>query len=96
MFIGVRVAAWSKSSRKNLFYLRTRDGAEIDFLVERKGRVIPFEVKWTEHPTLSDARHLITFLKEYPRQPKHGYIVCRCPRPLALADNITALPWFCL
>jgi len=151
MFIGVRIPAWSKSSRKNLLstpkfllfdlgvrhaaaglevsratirsnpgplfeqwvglelwrrlqylgqgelsYLRTRDGAEIDFLVERKGRVIPFEVKWTEHPTLSDARHLITFLKEYPRQPEHGYIVCRCPRPLALADNITALPWFCL
>ena len=21
---------------------------------------------------------------------------CRCPRPLALADNIIALPWFCL
>ncbi|MDP9014502.1 MAG: ATP-binding protein [Pseudomonadota bacterium] len=151
MFIGVRVPAWSKSSRKNLLstpkfllfdlgvrhaaaglevsratvlsnpgplfeqwvglelwrrlqylgqgelsYLRTRDGAEIDFLVERKGRVTPIEVKWTERPTLSDARHLIAFLKEHPEQAKQGYIVCRCPRPLALADNIIALPWFCL
>jgi uncharacterized protein len=79
-----------------LSYLRTRDGAEVDFIVERKGQVTPFKVKWTERPTLSDARHLITFLKEHPRQAKRGYVVCRCPRPLALADNITALPWFCL
>lgn len=79
-----------------LYYLRTRDGAEIDFIVEHKSKIIPFEVKWTERPTLSDARHLITFLKEHPKQAKHGYVICRCPRPLALANNITALPWFCL
>jgi uncharacterized protein len=79
-----------------LYYLRTRDGAEIDFIVERKGKLTPFEVKWTEKPTLSDARHLLTFMKEHPKESKHGYVVCRCPRPLALADNITALPWNCL
>lgn len=79
-----------------LTYLRTRDGAEVDFIVEHKGQATPFEVKWTERPTLTDARHLIAFLKEHPRQAKRGYVVCRCPRPLALADNITALPWFCL
>lgn len=79
-----------------LYYLRTRDGAEVDFVVEYKGRVTPFEVKWTERPVLSDARHLSAFLKEHPGQAKQGYLVCRSPRPLALADNITALPWFCL
>ncbi len=79
-----------------LYYLRTRDGAEIDFIVERQGRFIPFEVKWTERPTLSDARHLVAFMKEHPKQAKHGYVICRCPRPLALADNVTALPWHCL
>ncbi len=79
-----------------LSYLRTRDGAEVDFIVEHKGQVTPLEVKWTERPTLTDARHLIAFLNEHPRQAKRGYVVCRCPRPLALADNITALPWFCL
>lgn len=151
MFIGVRVAAWSGSPRKNLLstpkfllfdlgvrhaaaglepspatvrsnpgpifeqwvglelwrrlqylghgelsYLRTRDGAEVDFIVTLKGRVTPYEVKWTERPTLPDARHLITFLREHPRQAKHGYLVCRCPRPQQLAKNITAVPWSCL
>lgn len=79
-----------------LFYQRTRDGAEVDFVVERGGRLTPIEVKWTERPSVSDARHLITFLNEHPRQGRQGYIICRCERPLQLSDRITALPWNCL
>jgi hypothetical protein len=79
-----------------LYYLRTCDGAEVYFVAEYKGRAIPFEVQWTERPTLSDARHPSTFLKEHPRQAQQAYLVCRCSPPLALADDITALPWFCL
>jgi predicted AAA+ superfamily ATPase len=45
-----------------LHYLRSRDGAEIDFIVEREGALLPFEVKWTEHPSLTDARHLLSFI----------------------------------
>ena len=76
-----------------LHYLRTRDGAEVDYIVEREGKFTPVEVKWTENPTLSDARHLLTFLAEHPKQARHGFIICRCPRPLRLHDKVTALPW---
>jgi predicted AAA+ superfamily ATPase len=79
-----------------LHYLRTKDGAEVDFIIERENRLTPVEVKWTEHPDLSDARHLLTFLREHPKQAKHGYLICRCLRPLQLHDQVTALPWFCL
>jgi hypothetical protein len=54
------------------------------------------EVKWTEKPTLRDARHLLAFLAEHPRQAKQAFIVCRCRHPLRLHDKIMALPWFCL
>jgi hypothetical protein len=40
-----------------------------------------------------DARHLLTFLAEHPKQARHGFIICRCPRPLRLHDKVTALPW---
>lgn len=80
----------------SLYYQRTRDGAEVDFIVEYGGRLTPIEVKWSEHPTASDARHVLTFLGEHPRQAQHGYVICRCPRPLQLHDKITALPWFYL
>lgn len=79
-----------------LFHLRTKDGSEIDFIIERGGTLTPVEVKWTERPTVQDARHLLTFLKEHPKQAKHGYVVCRCPAPLRIHDQVTALPWFCL
>ncbi len=80
----------------SLHYLRTRDGAEIDFIIERGASLTPIQIKWTENPGLSAARHLLTFLDEHPRQARCGYIICRCPRPLRLHEKIIALPWHCL
>mgnify|MGYP001189063712 FL=1 len=79
-----------------LSFLRTKDGAEIDFIIEKNGVVTPIEVKWTERPTLSDARHLLKFLQEQGSKAPHGYIICCCAYPMQLHPQITALPWFCL
>ena len=79
-----------------LHYQRSKAGAEVDFIIQRAGQLVPIEVKWTENPSLSDARHLLAFLAEHPKQARRGYIICRCPQPLALSDQLTALPWFCL
>lgn len=79
-----------------LSFLRTKDGSEIDFIVEKGGTVTPIEVKWTERPTLSDARHLLSFLQEQGPKAPHGYIICRCAYPMQIHPQITALPWFCL
>jgi len=79
-----------------LYHQRSRDGAEVDFIIEQAGSLTPIEVKWTENPTLNDARHLLAFLQEKKPEATHGYIICRCPRPLQLHEHITALPWFCL
>ncbi|MCX7043853.1 MAG: AAA family ATPase [Candidatus Sumerlaeota bacterium] len=80
----------------HLFYQRTRDGAEIDYVIERQERLTPIEVKWTERPVPKDARHLRSFLEENPRSAKRGYIICRCPHPLEIEENVLALPWHCL
>lgn len=76
-----------------LYYMRTKDGAEVDFIIEHEGEVIPIEVKWTENPTPSDARHLRTFMTEQKGKARRGYVVCRCDRPMQLAPGITAIPW---
>ena len=73
-------------------YLRTKDGAEVDFIVELNGVTIPLEVKWTRTPSSRDVTHLAYFLKENPKIKK-GYVICRCPRPARLTESITALPW---
>lgn len=79
-----------------LHYLRTKAGAEVDFIIARGRKLVPIEVKWTEKPMLSDVRHLLAFLAEHPKQARHGYLICRCRHPLALHKYITALPWYAL
>ena len=82
--------------RGQLHYQRSRQGAEVDFIIEDNLSLIPIEVKWTEHPKLQDARHLLTFFREHPREAKRGYLICRCPRPMEIHERVIALPWFCL
>ena len=77
-----------------LHYLRSKAGAEVDFIVARAGKLVPVEVKWTERPSEHDTRHLRAFLDEHPQKAPRGYVVCRCPEPLALDERITALPWW--
>jgi predicted AAA+ superfamily ATPase len=79
-----------------LHHLRTRDGAEVDFIIDRENTLTPVEVKWTENPTVQDARHLLTFLDEQRGRAKHGFLVCRCRRPMQLHEKVTAIPWHCL
>ena len=80
------------SKNGELFYMRTKAGAEIDYIIKRENEVVPIEVKWTDRPSIKDARHLLRFIEEAPHA-NHGYVVCRCPRPRRIADTVTALPW---
>lgn len=75
-----------------LSHFRTKDGAEVDFIVEVEDRLIPIEVKWTDKPSLRELTSLAAFLNDHPRAGQ-GYVICRCPRPMKLSDSITALPW---
>jgi predicted AAA+ superfamily ATPase len=79
-----------------LSYFRTKTGVEVDFILEHRGKLLPIEVKWTDRPDLSDARHLSGFLDEHKKVANEGLIICRCPRPLQLAPGIRALPWWML
>lgn len=79
-----------------LDHLRTKDGAEIDFIVEIGRQLVPVDVKWTQRPKREDARHVLTFLEEHPGVATHGFVVCRAPHPQLLHERITAIPWSCL
>lgn len=79
-----------------LSYYRTTDGREVDYIVELQSEIIPIEVKWTENPSLKDARHLKSFIAEHPQRCRSGLIVSRCPYVLALDDTISAIPWWAL
>lgn len=79
-----------------LYYFRTKSGVGVDFVVEHNGVYIPVEVKWTEYPTSKDARHVLDFMRDVSGRCDHGYIVCRCPRPMEIAEKVTAIPYWLL
>ena len=74
-------------------FWRAVSGAEVDFVWESPREDVPIEVKWTARPRPQDARHVETFLAEYPGRARRGLVVCRCERPEQLTERVLAVPW---
>lgn len=93
-FVGLELLRILRLSepRYQLKFWRDAAGPEVDWVIDAHDIYIPIEVKWTERPTLQDAKHLQLFLNEYP-QAKKGFIICRTPHAMKLSSNIYALPW---
>jgi predicted AAA+ superfamily ATPase len=72
-------------------YWRDAAGPEIDFVLDIMHQYIPIEVKWSDKPNDSDAKHLKKFLNEYAAT--RAYIICRSPNTYQLSDKITVLSW---
>ena len=92
--VGLELIRQSRVARQatRVLFWRDPDGPEVDWIVERAGELRPVEVKWTDVPERRDARHLETFMAEYP-EALSGFIVCRVPRRTRISERVTALPW---
>jgi len=44
--------------RFRLYFWRTQGGQEVDFLIERAGKLVAIEVKWSQQINESDIRNL--------------------------------------
>ncbi len=73
-------------------YWRDLAGPEVDFVLDIAHHYIPIEVKWSDKPSLTDARHLIKFSQDY-EYIEQAYIICRTPTRYRITENIIALPW---
>lgn len=72
-------------------YWRDSAGPEIDYIIDQSHEYTPIEVKWTDKPNLSDAKHIKKFIEEY--HVKQAYIICRTPHRYKIEEKIIALPW---
>lgn len=88
--------AWrdARIERAELGYWRTSTGDEVDLVVEAGGRLLPIEVKATARPRLADARHLLTFRKEYGDDSRAGLLLHTGDRLEWLAPGVLAAPWW--
>lgn len=89
-FIILEVIALSQG-RARLFYWRTKQGQEVDLIVEHNDRRIAIEIKATERPNLDDFDGLETFRKKC--RCDHSYLVCQISRPQRFGA-IEAIPWW--
>lgn len=93
-YVGIELLRYTRQqpAASKLKFWRDPEGPEVDWVLDREKEYIPIEVKWTTKPTEKDIKHLKVFLQEYP-EAKQGFVVCRTPRAVKLAPNITGLPW---
>lgn len=93
-FIGLQLIHWSRlqNQKTTVCFWRDSSGPEVDWLLTRGEKLLPIEVKWTDSPSLRDAKHLELFLREYSSATK-AYVVCRVARPQMLAEGIEAISW---
>jgi len=94
--IATDLLAWSslRGGPVSILYWRTASGAEVDFVVETPGRVLPVEVKAAGRVATSDARHLEIFLDEYSDLAQAGLLLYAGPETFWLTRRVLATPWW--
>jgi len=93
-FVGLEIMRWIhlQAEKLTLSFWRDANGPEVDWIVRYGKEMLPIEVKWTDSPSLRDARHLTLFMKEHT-EVKKGYIVCQASLPQTLDPKIEAVSW---
>ena len=75
-------------------YWRTSAGAEVDCVIDMGSRVVPIEIKSSSYVAQSEIKGLKSFLSDYSKIAKHGYVITMGNRKEALSDNVTSIPWY--
>lgn len=82
----------NKFPSAKLFYWRTSAGAEIDFIIEYAGRIVPIEVKWKTIIKSRDILNMRIFLEDFKRDAPFGIILYKGRELLRLDKNIFLVP----
>lgn len=84
-----------QTQEPELFFYRTSGGLEIDFLLARKGGILPIKVKSSAQVTYADGRNLAAFMASYKKTTRLAVIVYRGRELIEIREKIWAIPdWF--
>jgi predicted AAA+ superfamily ATPase len=78
----------------DIHYWRTTTGAEVDFVIESPGGLLPVEIKASSRPRLADAAGLLAFRGEYPGECPGGLLLHTGDEIVWLAPGVLAAPWW--
>ena len=88
--------AWrdARLAPAEIFYWRTTNGEEVDFVIEEGGRLLPIEIKATGRPRFQDTANLRTFRSEYGETSRAGLLLHDGETLEWLAPGVLAAPWW--
>jgi len=90
---GLRKDFFHRGDIPGLSFWRTRDGEEVDFIVESGGKTWPVEVKNTGTPLPGHAVPVRKWLDDFGGKKGKGYVVANINRSMPLLPGVSAIPW---
>jgi hypothetical protein len=79
-----------------LFFWRTADGHEVDFVLDFGASLIPIEAKLAATPTPAMAANLLSFRELFRKQVSQTYLVCLGSPLRQLAPEVFVVPFTAL
>jgi uncharacterized protein len=79
-----------------LWYWRSRDGWEVDLLVEQRGKLHPVEVKATATPRPTHAENVVRWRSLAGDKAGSGLLVTQAEEASALVPGVRVVPWSAL
>jgi len=74
-----------------LYYYRSISGKKVDFTIEWGRKILAFEIKLTENPTMKDIKNLLDFIKESPNSVR-GVLIYNGDSIKYLHSKVIAIP----
>jgi predicted AAA+ superfamily ATPase len=84
-------------SAPGVWHWRSRNGAKVDLILERDGRIFPIEIKSTARPSRSDTRGISAFRQTCPElKTSPGLVIHAGDTSGYLSDTVYGISWLCL
>ena len=90
-FAEILKSYWHNGDNPNIYFYRDTDQKEVDFLIERNGKLYPMEVKKTANPNADDFRVFKT-LSALKRPIGTGAVICLYNKTISIGKNVIAVP----
>ena len=84
---------YHKGELPRVYWWRTSHGEEVDFIVEREGKILPIEVKMTSRINKGLAKGLESFCRLFRDEVKQGILVNLSSEEIKIADKIISMPF---
>lgn len=82
----------NKGEMPKVFWWRTSYGEEVDFIIEKKGKIYPIEVKLSSRSNKELASGLISFSKLFKREIGKAYLVNFAEKKSIIAEHVETCP----